>query len=131
MIRRLGFRSILLGAALALPLGCYEATPPPEGPQSLREVQVPADFTFATSKPVALTVAAESGAIGGEQGALEVARADGKVLYRGPITAGERLALNLAIPSKDERVEITLRANDKETKASVAVINGSANQLFR
>src|SRR5687767_7796915 len=114
MMNRLS--SLVLGFALAAPIGCYDQAQAPQNPTSLREVQVPADFTFATSKAVALTVAAEEAAIGAEQGSIEVARTDGKVLYRGPIKAGEPLAVNLAIPSKDERVDITLRANEKETK---------------
>ncbi|MCK6548497.1 hypothetical protein L6R52_21805 [Myxococcota bacterium] len=107
---------------------CTEPAAPP--PESLAEVTVPADFTFATTKPVALSVSATADKLGGGQGAIAVERVDGKVLFRGPIEAGKPLQVKLMVPSKDDDLKLKLFAKGGELTAQVAVASGSATHTF-
>lgn len=132
-ILRTSFINALAGAALVSVVGCAQQgteTSNPEQPQSLRDVQIPEDFTFATSRGVALTVAADEASIGAPSAALEVARADGRVLYRGPIAAGTPLNLNLAVPTKDNALKLKLNANGTERTAEVAISEDGINHTF-
>lgn len=128
-----GVAYVALGAALALPTACAPGADNQgkKAPESLRDVEIPPDFTFATSRPVALTISAEASVLGGQAGALEIARPDGRVLYRGPLTAENTLALNLVVPTKDEEVQLKLQANQQEHVATVRVVDGAATQVFR
>ncbi len=125
-------RRILGVALLALPL--FACDPAGNGsdkkPESLRDIEIPADFTFQTSAPVALQVAAAPELVANGGGALEVARPDGKVLYRGPLTS-QPLNLELVLPSKDEQVHLTLTANGRQYAADVAVSNQGASHRFQ
>lgn len=127
-------RSSHLGTfALALGLSTFAAcTEQPSSPQpaTLGDVQVPPSFTFATTKAVALSVSATSEKIGGAQGALSVERADGKVLFRGPIEASKPLAVKLMIPSKDDALRLRLSSRDGELTSDVPVAAGSATYQF-
>lgn len=117
------------GLALALLSGCTEQAAPAQ-PTTLGDVQVPSNFTFATTKAVALSVTASADKIGGEQGALAVERNDGKVLYRGPIAASKPLAVKLMIPSKDDELRLRLFAKTGELTQQVAVTSGDASYRF-
>ena len=122
----------IAGAALVSVVGCAQGAG--EGntdqPTSLRDVEIPEDFTFATSRGVALTVAASQETIGAETAALEVARADGRVLYRGPLSVSQPLTLNLAVPTKDSSVMVKLNANGQEHTAEVALGTDGASHSF-
>ena len=127
------FTAIAATAILALgAVGCDQA---PTGeqvdePKTLREVDVPEDFTFATSRGVSLTVAANADNMGVDTGALEVQRADGRVLYRGPLSSSQPLNLKLALPTKDNTVKLKLSANGTEQIAEVALDGNAANHTF-
>jgi len=132
-ILRNGFIQALAGAALLTVVGCAQGTDGTNGtdePTSLRDVEIPADFTFATSRAVALTVAASQETLGAPSAALEVQRADGRVLYRGPLSAQTPLTLNLAVPSKDDTVKLKLSANGQEHLADVAISAEGAEHTF-
>lgn len=100
-------------------------------PTSLREVEIPADFTFATSRPTALTVSADPAILTNGAAALEIRRPDGAVLYRGPLQAGQPLDLSLSVPTKDEHLELVLTAEGREMVAQVAVADGQGSHQFR
>ena len=119
-----GLINAVAAAALMSVLGCAQGTGEgntPEQPQSLRDVQIPQDFTFATSRAVSVTVSANAETLGAETGALEVARADGRVLYRGPLSVSQPLSLNLSVPTKDDVVKLRLSANGQEHTADVSL----------
>lgn len=123
----------LAGAALVSVVGCAQQAGDantPDQPQTLRDVEIPEDFTFATSRGVALTVAANEATIGAPTAALEVARADGRVLYRGPLSVGSPLTLNLAVPTKDDSLKLKLSANGQEHNADVVINADGANHTF-
>lgn len=120
---------------LACALGDSEVTDPngPSGgkaPQSLWDVQVPEGFTFATHKPLTLTVSANQGVLSAETGALEVTRADGRILHRGPIRASQPVHLDLVIPSKDRHVDVRIAAGDRVASSRVTVDGASATEVF-
>lgn len=132
-ILRNGFIHALAGAALVSVVGCAQGIGDgnnPEQPKTLRDIEIPEDFTFATSRAVSVTVSANSANIGAETGALEVARADGRVLYRGPLSVSQPLTLNLAIPTKDDVVKLRLSANGQEHTAEVALGADGATHAF-
>jgi hypothetical protein len=132
-ILRNGFIHALAGAALVTVVGCAQGTGDsntPDQPQTLRDIEIPQDFTFATSRAVSVTVSAAQATIGADTGALEVARADGRVLYRGPLSVSQPLTLNLAIPTKDDVVKLRLSANGQEHTAEVALGADGATHAF-
>ena len=78
-------------------LGCK---PAPQ--QALKDVKVPAGFTFATSHGVDVSLTAAASALPASgKAALDIARADGKVLFRGQIDAINPVHLRLSVPLKD------------------------------
>jgi len=128
-----GLIHALAGAALISVVGCAQQGGEPNNPEqptSLRDVEIPEDFTFATSRGVALTVEANQDTLGAASGALEIARTDGRVLYRGPLSAGTPLTLNLAVPTKDDALKLKLSANGQEHNAEVAINADGVNHTF-
>ncbi len=102
-----------------------------ELPTSLRDVEIPADFTFATTRAAAVTVAADPAILNGQAGSLEIRRPDGAVLYRGPLSADRALDISLSLPTKDNALELRLNANGQELIAQVPVADGQAAHTFR
>lgn len=127
-----GFIKVLAGAALVTVVGCAQGTDGTNNPEqkTLRDVEIPADFTFATSRAVALTVGASEASIGAPTAALEVARADGAVLYRGPLSVSTPLTLNLAVPTKDSALKLKISANGQEHLAEVEIGADGAQHTF-
>lgn len=102
------FATALVGASLALAAcGVDQAARPPEA-QSLFDVDIPADLTFATSKPVALTVSASAEALGGEWGRLEVRDAEGRVVLEFPILAGRPFEFPLTVAAHHDHLEVEI-----------------------
>lgn len=120
----------MTAAAAALVSACATDEAPNPNPQgSLEDVTVPGDFTFQTNKPVALSVTASADAV--QQGAaLEIVRADGRRLYRGPIRANQPVALDVVIPSKDQQVQVRLLGRDATRTAAIDVSNGRGATRF-
>ncbi len=128
-----GFIHALAGAALVTVVGCAQGAGDAgntDQPKTLRDVEIPADFTFATSRAVALTVGATEESIGAPTAALEVARADGAILYRGPLSVATPLTLNLAVPTKDSALKLKISANGQEHLAEVAIGADGAQHTF-
>jgi hypothetical protein len=102
-----------LGASLA---GCAVGSEG-EAPvaDSLLEVEIPEDFTFATSR--GLTVRATGDAAAIAETLAEVRLADGELIHRGPLTS----AVELAVPTAASQLSITLRSARGERTLTVPV----------
>lgn len=90
---------------------------------TLRDVAIPEDFTFATTRAVALTVSASAEALGAESAPIEIRNSAGHTLLRGPLTAGEALQLNLSLPRHEQTLEVQIG----EHVLAVAIEGGAAN----
>jgi hypothetical protein len=82
---------------------------------SLLEVEIPEDFTFATSR--GLTVRATGDAAAIAETLAEVRLADGELVHRGPLTS----AIELAVPTAASQLSITLRSARGERTLTVPV----------
>lgn len=83
-------------------LGCTKAETTTQAPEGLAGVVVPdEDFTFATSRAVALELAAAP-RDGAEWVPVEVRTPDGQVVYRGAVStaAGTKVRLPIALADK-------------------------------
>ena len=121
--------TLALLAAAALPLaGCSWGGPQP----SIDKLSVPADFTFANTRSVAVKFDASSTLLGASGWAqLEVARPDGKLLYRGPLGTGHPVQVQLAVASKDGSLNATLVTEDgARHSAQVPVAGNSTSYTF-
>ena len=103
-------RALAVAAVLATPLaGCTWGTPQP----SIDKLSVPKDFTFANTRSVAVQIDAGKAMLGASGWAsLELARPDGKLVYKGAIGAGHPLSLKLAVAHKDAALRATLITDD-------------------
>ncbi len=122
--------ALALGGALACAPGAPGGQPAGEG-AGLRDVEVPADFTFATSRPVALTVQADPAVVGGQAAGLEVRRLDGAVLYRGPLLPDRPLEVSLALPTTDDALELHLATGAEPRVERVALTGARTSYAFR
>jgi len=87
---------------------------------SLLEVEIPEDFTFATSR--GLTVRATGDASVITETLAEIRLADGELVHRGPLSS----AVELAVPTAAERLSITLRSARGERTLEVPVAGPEA-----
>ncbi len=95
----------------------------------MEDVSIPSDFTFQTNRAIKVAVSASPAAV--QQGAaLEITRADGRRLYRGPIKANRPVVLDAVVPSKDTNVSVRLLARDQVRTAQVDISSGNANTRF-
>jgi hypothetical protein len=99
--------------------------------KTLGDVEVPKTFTFSTTRPVEVEVSASKAVIGRDFGALEVSRADGRVLFKGPLPADTPVLLNVSVPQKDDNINVTLIQNDVRNTAIVSVSSGRAAHAFQ
>ena len=100
-----------------------------DAPDHLKDVTVPADFTFQTNRAIRVAVSASPALV--QQGAaLELVRADGRRLYRGPIQADRAVVLDAVIPSKDDSVSARLLARDAVHTAQIDVRSGDGVARF-
>ncbi len=119
-IRKLLMATALVGLAAC---GTSESDALNAEPTSLRDVTIADDFTFATTRAVALTVTASAEALGAESAAIEVRNSAGHTLLRGPLTAGEALQLNLSLPRHEQTLEVQIG----EHVLAVAIEDGIAD----
>jgi hypothetical protein len=89
-------------------------------PTSLLDVEIPADFTFATTK--GLTVRGEGDATRLAATLAEVRLPNGELLHRGPLS----LAIELAIPTAAETLTVVLRGPDGERTETVSARGAEA-----
>jgi hypothetical protein len=108
--------------------GCHAA---PQ--QSLADVPVPAGFTFATSRGVDINLTAAASALPSTQsGVLDIARADGKVIFRGQISAARPLHLKLSVPLKDAELIATLEGpSGAKSTIKLPISNDAAVHAFQ
>lgn len=100
-------------------------------PRWLHEVTPPSGFTFEATRAVSVEVTAAPGSLAQEIVGLEIARPDGKVLYRGPLSAARAVHAQLALPSYQQGLKLTLGAGtEHEQVVSVAVSDNSASHVF-
>lgn len=118
----------LLSFALLAPLACTNG--PDDGPpQTLDDIAIPEDFAFETKRPVALTVRASADVV--QQGAaVEIARDDGRVLFKGPIVADRDLELKVAVPTKDRRVRVKIMNRETTRSAEIDIEGGEGAAEF-
>jgi hypothetical protein len=122
--------TVSLALCVLASAGCNPSTPVEQvAPVPLAEVTVPADFRFANTQPVEVTVRAASGLLApGEQGSLEVVSAAGKTLFRGPLRAGESAQLRLSLPLADTSLSATL-ATGSGTASAKSTLSGGVVAL--
>lgn len=108
-------------AVLLLVAGCTTPTPEPsDAPaEGLAGVEIPADFVFATTRGVHLSVRAAEGS----SSTLLVALPNGQLLYRGPILAQ---GLSLGVPTKDTTLKVTLQGDGASVDHDVPIEGGVA-----
>ena len=113
--------------AIAALTGCK---PAPQ--QALKDVKVPAGFTFATSHGVEINLTAAASALPASgKGELDIARADGKMIFRGQIDATRPVHLKLSVPLKDGTLLATLEGpNGAKNTVSLPIANAAAQYQF-
>jgi hypothetical protein len=122
------FATVLLGGILLSGGACHRA---PE--QRLQDVKVPAGFTFASTRPVQVSVTAAESALPARGSArLEIAQADGKLLYRGRAAASTPLTIKLGLPLADAHLVATLYASDGvATHLTLPILGSAASGSFQ
>lgn len=121
---------LLLAPALALPLACAPEANIPEARETRSFGEVPADFSFATTKKAALALSATPALLAGGPGEIEVRRGDGKVVYRGRLSPRGELRLNLPVPVRDEALSVRLAARGGVREAQVPVRGEASPVIF-
>lgn len=111
-------------------VGCQDGAPA-GNTSSLRDITIPAGFTFETTREVVVNISATEEKLGASHGALEIALPDGKVLYRGPLAASTPLAVNLAVPTKDGDLLLKVGSQGKWLGGTAAIASGTASFDFR
>jgi hypothetical protein len=87
---------------------------------SLLEVEIPADFTFATSRGLTVRAAGDAQVVAATL--AEVRLAGGELIHRGPLTS----PVELAIPTAATGLEVTLRSARGERTVQVPVRGAEA-----
>ena len=82
--------------------------------ESLFDVQIPSDFTFATSRPLNIQATGEPEVIARTY--AEIRLANGETIHRGPLGS----TIELAVPVAANELEVTLRTSGNERIVQVA-----------
>ena len=92
--------------ALILLSACVSGTSP-HG--TLATTPIPAGFAFKAIRPVQVAVSAAATLLpAGAYGSVELARPDGALLYKGPITSQSPLNVSVPLASKDSKLTARL-----------------------
>jgi len=121
-------------AAAMMTLGIVALTGCKPAPhQSLSEVTVPAGFTFATSRGVDINLTAAASALPPNRaGELDIARADGKTLFRGQLSAARPFHLRLSVPLADAELIATVEGpSGAKTTIKLPIANDAAVYAFQ
>ncbi len=102
---------VLLLAGCA-PGGAEESS----SPTSLLDVQIPEDFTFATTKGLTVRGSGDATRL------AEVRLPNGELLHRGPLS----MAIELAVPTAAETLTVVLRGPDGERTETVSARGAEA-----
>ncbi len=118
----------LFGVALA---ACGGASAPPADGTTLQDVQVPADFSFSTSRTVSLRVSAGDGALAGNKdAAVTVKRPDGVAVFKGAVRRGQALQLALPLALEHQALEVEVSSQGRALKKSVVLSKGAGAGSF-
>jgi len=121
-------RSRWLTILLPLAFAACQRAPQAE----LKDIKVPPGFTFANSRSVkvAITVSADKLPASGT-GRLEIARADGKLLFQGIAHAQRPFSMELGAPLKDAQLIATLYGSSSTpTRLALPIVDGTATGSF-
>ena len=134
MLKGIRIGTLCLAVSAIAAAGCAEmptedGLDPTSGP-TLRDIEIPEDFTFATSRGVTLSVQVEDTAISAPMAAMEVALPSGAVIYRGPLAKGTPLNVDLSVPTKDTQLKLKLKSDSQTLEAEVAIADARAVHTF-
>lgn len=120
----------VMGAFLAV-VGCSESKAPQEpGPETT--VTAPADFEFDTKKTVVVDLElAPELQVAATSASIEIKRADGKVIYEGPMPLQGALQLKLSVPKKDTNLLVSATAAGRDIENEVVLVAGKGTHLIR
>lgn len=97
--------------------------------EPLRQIDIPADFTFSTTRAVTVTVSAGFTAI--PTGAkLVIERGDGSVVYSGALLADRPLTLPLMVATADQRLVLRMNSEYREWQAELQVDGPQVSYVF-
>lgn len=125
-----GLKTLALSSVTAFGLtGCLWQLGPddlnnnnPNGTVAFSQVTTPADFKFATTQRVALTVLATSRTLGASPtGLLKIANEEGGVLFEGPVTKEVPFTTNFAVALDHKHITVTLTTPDGDIAQDLAL----------
>ena len=92
------------------------------GGGDLRQAAIPADFTFQSTRSVALVVSADDRLFGDVADAqLVVSKASGAAVFRGAIRKGESAQVRVLAPLAEQQLKVTVSGRGGESSSVVAV----------
>ena len=98
----------------------------------VRTAAVPPSFKFETSRGVELTLSADKSLFSAKGvAAIEVTNTSNALLFQGPIRVGQPLVVRLAVPTKDNSVNVTFRTQGVEQKSLTTIANNTASHTFQ
>jgi hypothetical protein len=93
---------------------------------------IPAAFKFETSRSVQLTLSADKSLFNAKGvAAIEVTNTANALLFQGPIRVGQPLVVRLAVPTKDNSVNVTFRTQGVELNSSTTIASNTAAHTFQ
>ena len=111
---------------LGLLAGCVSGPP-----QTLENITVPADFTFAGTQPVQVSVTASASSVPASGAMLSLLNVDGKIIFQGAVRPDRPVSAKLAFPAADTSVTAVLQAKGMaDQTARVAIKGGAAAVSF-
>jgi hypothetical protein len=104
----------------------------PEPAPTFATTKVPDGFTFSAIRPVQLSIAADPKLLpAGASASLEIARPDGALLYRGPLTSKAPLQLKVPLATKDSRLTARLKGAGPVQSITLEIAGDSAAHTFQ
>lgn len=114
---RVLFSFVCLTATAALTIGCEGAPSDARNEeQTLRDVEIPADFDFSTTKALYVLVSTA------DAGRLEVVDARGQTRFQGPALTERPTVVGLSVPLADDHVRLRLTNGRGIERVAVAQI---------
>lgn len=102
-------RHALSGVFIVGLTACAVDNPSDSAAPSLREVTIPSDFTFQTSRTVSVQInPSDDVFVDTKDAPVEVRRPDGAVLYRGAVRKGKPLDVEVSVPTHVESLDVAV-----------------------
>lgn len=95
-------------------------------PQTLENLAVPADFTFAGTQAVQVSVTASAASLPASGAMLSLLNAGGQVVFQGAVRPDRPVSANLAFPAADSSVTAVLQAKGMADQTVRVAIKGGA-----